>query len=122
MGKLLSRPCSSARRNDCYWRHVSSEILDRQYFLRSTIVWLAVAALSGLVCYAKPLEVVNKGRTDFVIVKGSDAAAPEQFAAQELQKYIRAYFRGRAPDRKRRQEPEENFDWTGCGDSRSTQR
>ena len=30
---------------------------------------LAVAALSGLVCYAKPLEVVNRGRTDFVIVK-----------------------------------------------------
>ena len=43
----------------------------------------------GPLALSKPLDVIRNGLSDYVIVRKSEAPAPEQFAAQELQKYLR---------------------------------
>jgi hypothetical protein len=67
------------------------EVLNRRHSHRLLVGCLGITAFlgSGPIGIAKTLEIVNRGRTDFVIVTKSGTPAPEQFAAQELQKYIR---------------------------------
>src|SRR5262245_42650219 len=52
-------------------------------------IFIVVFLGTGLIALSKPIDVVSNGRTEYVIVRSREAPAPEQFAAQELQKYLR---------------------------------
>jgi Domain of unknown function (DUF4838) len=96
MRRLLANLHSLCRRNDGTRIMYSpsgpaQKSLGRSYPLIPLISGLIIAVFlgSGPIALSKPIDVVSNGHTEYVIVKKSEAPAPEQFAAQELQKYLR---------------------------------
>ena len=96
MRRLVARlrmmlPLRERARRSPFPSWLAPEPLDRGYRGKLVVSGFMIAALlgSGPIALSKPLDVVSNGLTEYVIVSKGEAPAPERFAAQELQKYLR---------------------------------